>query len=37
MEFNLDEINTLQQQFINVLHGIDHVTQDIVDSLYINI
>ena len=37
MEFNVDEINTLQQQFTNVLQGIDHVTQHIVDSLYINI
>ena len=37
MEFNVDEINTLQQQFIYVLQGIDHVTQHIVDSLYINI
>ena len=36
MEFNVDEINTLQQQFTNVLQGIDHVTQHIVDSLYIN-
>ena len=37
MEFNVDDINTLQEQFINVLQGIDHVTQHIVDSLYINL
>ena len=37
MEFDVDEINILQHQFINVLQGIDHVTQHIVDSLYINI
>ena len=37
MEFNVDEINTLQHEFKNLLQGIDHVTQHIVDSLYINI
>ena len=37
VEFNVDEINTLQQEFINVLQGSDHVTQHIVDSLYIKI
>ena len=35
MEFNVDEINILKQQFINVLQGIDHVTQHIVDYIYI--
>ena len=37
MDFNVDEINTLKHQFINLLQGIDHVTQIIVDSLYIDI
>ena len=34
MEFIVDEINTLQHEFKNVLQGINHGTQHIVNSLY---